>query len=85
MAGHIPVDMFGGASCHRLSLRLLAFPDGPGEYVAAGRAGMLMYAAAMSWRLPGILSTGGVVTRTFDGDVLPDTTRSQIRRLPTLI
>ena len=37
---------------------------------------MLMYAAAMSWRFPGILSAGGVMTRTFDGDVLPDTTTS---------
>jgi hypothetical protein len=43
-----------------------------------------MYAAAMSWRPSGIRSAGGVVTRTFDGDILPDTTRSQIRRLPLI-
>ena len=47
---------------------------------------MLMYAATMSWRLLGqaleFLARELVVNRTFDGDVLPDTTRSQIYRLP---
>jgi hypothetical protein len=62
------------------------FQGGLGEYVQAGRAGMLMWAAAMTWRLPGqsleSLARERVVNRTVDGDVLLRTTRSQTRRLP---
>ena len=86
MAGHIPADMFSGASFNWLTLRLLPFQGGLGEYVEAGRAGMLMWAAATSWRLPGqsleSLARERVVNRTVDGDVLQDTTRSQMYRLP---
>jgi hypothetical protein len=49
---------------------------------------MLMYTAAMSWRLRGQVLESSVrervVNRTFDGDLLPDTTRSQIYRLPPM-
>jgi hypothetical protein len=53
MAGHIPADMFSGASFNWLTLRLLPFQCGLGDYIEVGRAGMLRYAAAMTWRLPG--------------------------------
>ena len=47
---------------------------------------MLMQAAATSWRLPGqsleSLARERVVNRTVDGDVLQDTTRRQMCRLP---
>jgi hypothetical protein len=60
-----------------------------GEYVEAGRAGMLMWAVATSWRLHGqFLESSArerVVNRIVDGDVLPDTTRSQLHRLPPVI
>jgi hypothetical protein len=69
MAGHIPAAVFSGASFNWLSLRLR-------------RAGMLMYGAAITWLLSGSLAWERVVNLAFDGDVLPDTTRSQIRRLP---
>jgi|KBSMisStandDraft_5_1062788.scaffolds.fasta_scaffold779954_2 hypothetical protein len=42
MAGHIPSDMVSGASFNWLTLRLLPFQSGLGEYVEAGGTGMLM-------------------------------------------
>ena len=56
------------------------------EYVETGGAGMLMWVAATSWRFPGqsleSLVRERVVNRTVDGDILPDTTRSQMYGLP---
>ena len=42
MAGHISADMFSDASFNWLTLRLLPFHGGLGEYVEAGGTGMLM-------------------------------------------
>ena len=53
MAGHIPADVFSGKPFNWLTLRLLPFQDRLGEYVEAGRAGMLIQAAITSGRLPG--------------------------------
>jgi hypothetical protein len=46
MAGHMSADMFSGASFKWLTLRLLPFQGGVGEYVEAGGAGMLMRQSA---------------------------------------
>jgi hypothetical protein len=49
-----------------------------GRYVDEGGCHVMVPA----WRVSRILSVGAVVNRTVDGDVLPDTTRSQMFWLP---
>ena len=50
MAGQIPADVFSSKPFNWLTLRLLPFQGGLGEYVEAGRTGTLMRAAVTSGR-----------------------------------
>ncbi len=57
--------------------------------VLNGAGGYVVGAAATSWRLCDqsleSMTRERVMSRTVDGDVLPDTTRSQMHRLPPVL
>lgn len=71
-----------------LALRLLPPRGELGNYFEGRRTGMLISVAATSRRLPSQplepIARERVLNRTVDGDVLRDTARRQIYRLPAL-
>jgi len=87
-AGHTPADIFSGTSSNWLTCDCSLIQGGLDEYVEDSGGGYVdgsgRRVMAVAWPVPGILARERVVNRTVDGDVLPDTTRSQMYRLPSV-